>query len=105
MENVFTGVELSWAINATTVDESTPPERKAPNGTSDISLSLIDSRKIRVVSSIASSSVIFILREKSGFQYRCVSTLPSFHFSQCPGSSFLICLNAVCGAGTHKYER
>src|SRR5215208_7544631 len=34
MENVFTGRSLWACINATTVDESIPPERKAPRGTS-----------------------------------------------------------------------
>src|SRR5213076_2473421 len=91
-------------INATTADESTPPDRNAPSGTSEIILSFVDSRSIRVVSSIASFSVIFIFFEKSGSQYRFVSIAPSFHFSQCPGSSLRIDLNAVCGAGTQRYD-
>ena len=35
-ENVRTGRSMSSDINATFVEESTPPERKTPNGTSDI---------------------------------------------------------------------
>jgi hypothetical protein len=34
MEKVFTGRVESVAMSATTVDESTPPDRKAPSGTS-----------------------------------------------------------------------
>jgi hypothetical protein len=66
MEKVFTGCELSCAIKATIVEESTPPERNAPSGTSEIILSLVDSRKMRRVSASASSSEIFIFLEKSG---------------------------------------
>ncbi len=36
MENVFTGRADCACINATTVDESMPPDRKAPSGTSAI---------------------------------------------------------------------
>ena len=35
MQNVFTGTELFCCIIATTIDESMPPDKKAPNGTSD----------------------------------------------------------------------
>ncbi len=45
------------AIIATTALESTPPERKAPSGTSEIIRSLTDSRSRRTSSSRASSSV------------------------------------------------
>ena len=34
MVNVFTGRGLDFCIKATIADESMPPERKAPNGTS-----------------------------------------------------------------------
>ncbi len=35
MEQVLTGSVLSSAIRATTALESTPPDKKAPNGTSE----------------------------------------------------------------------
>jgi hypothetical protein len=34
MENVFTERDDCACINATTVEESTPPDKKAPKGTS-----------------------------------------------------------------------
>ena len=37
MEQVFTGSLDNPAIMATTAEESTPPDRKAPSGTSEIS--------------------------------------------------------------------
>ncbi len=104
IENVLTGAELSCAIRATTVDESTPPDRNAPNGTSEIILRRVDSRMMRVVSSIASCSLILIFGVNFGSQYRCVSIRPSFQRIQCPGSSLRIDLNAVCGAGTQRYD-
>ena len=39
MENVLTGEPVARAMQATTIEESTPPERNAPSGTSDISRS------------------------------------------------------------------
>src|SRR5687767_15823032 len=105
IEKVLTGCEDSCAISATTVEESTPPERKAPSGTSEIILRLVDSRSSRVVSSMASSSPMSIFFEKSGRQYRRVSISPLLHRSQCPGSSLQISLYAVIGAGTHENDR
>src|SRR6266480_1392543 len=49
MENVLTGRELNRAISATTMEESTPPLRSAPRGTSL-------SRRIRTASAMRCSS-------------------------------------------------
>src|SRR5215217_8136061 len=57
MENVFTGRSLWACINATTVDESTPPERKAPRGTSATIRSRTASRSKVSRCSAASASV------------------------------------------------
>ena len=48
-------------INATIVDESTPPERKAPKGTSDIICCLTE-----VIKSFSSSSLISSILEDKG---------------------------------------
>ena len=40
MEKVLTGPELARAIKATTVEESVPPLRNAPSGTSEIKANL-----------------------------------------------------------------
>ena len=58
IEQVTTGSAESPAIIATTALESTPPERKAPSGTSEIIRSFTDSRSRRTSSSPASCSVI-----------------------------------------------
>src|SRR5271156_3670204 len=56
MENVFTRPRLWVCINDTMVDESMPPERKAPRGTSDRIRIRTASRSIQSSCSIASCS-------------------------------------------------
>src|SRR5215813_11552944 len=56
MENVRTGCDDCACIRATTVDESTPPDRKTPSGTSAIIRSATASRKRRSRLSTASAS-------------------------------------------------
>jgi hypothetical protein len=68
MEKVLTGELLTSLIRATTVEESTPPERNAPSGTSDISRTRTASRRISRTRSPASSSEMSIFFEKSGCQ-------------------------------------
>src|SRR5438093_12672564 len=56
MLNVLTGRGLCACINATTREESIPPERKAPNGTSATICWATDSRDNATSRSLASSS-------------------------------------------------
>ena len=56
MEKVFTGRVLCACIRATTVEESIPPERNAPSGTSAIIRSLTESRSSASSRSTASFS-------------------------------------------------
>ena len=61
-ENVLTGWLLARAMQATTIDESMPPDRNAPSGTSDISrdrtASSTVSRTRRRASSIGRSASV-----------------------------------------------
>ena len=57
MQKVLTGVEAPCCIMATTVDESIPPDKNAPNGTSERILRATDRRISRSSSSIASCSL------------------------------------------------
>ena len=64
IENVLTGSRGSSAIAATTADESTPPERKAPSGTSAIIRRRTAARIASRISSCSSSAVATVrLRE------------------------------------------
>src|SRR2546421_7881727 len=56
MEKVLTGVVLRACIIDTTIEESIPPERNAPRGTSAVIRSLTDSLKRASNWAIASSS-------------------------------------------------
>ena len=60
IEQVFTGSGDTRAIVATTALESTPPERNAPSGTSDMSRSLTESSSRRLSSLTASSSEMLL---------------------------------------------
>ena len=55
--NVSTGRDICSDISATFADESTPPDRNTPNGTSDIIRLRIESRSKRRISARCSSSV------------------------------------------------
>src|SRR5438046_338074 len=65
IENVLTGPEQNSDIKATTADESTPPERNAPRGTSEISRSLMASFN-RSTSSAASAFLLALLLAARG---------------------------------------
>ena len=56
IEKVRTGWSTNRVMEPTTADESTPPERNAPSGTSDSRWQATDSLKSRRSSSIASAS-------------------------------------------------
>ena len=58
VEYVRTGTSVSSAISATLVEESRPPERKTPNGTSDIMRLRTDSRSRWRTSATISGSLI-----------------------------------------------
>ena len=57
MQKVLMELRALCCIRATTVDESMPPDRKAPNGTSARILKATDRRSSRSSSSIASCSL------------------------------------------------
>ena len=63
MLKVFTGPELARAIKATTVEESAPPLRKAPKGTSEI-------RRMCVASKSGVPTLRDILLRSWGSTYR-----------------------------------
>ena len=69
MEHVLTGSLDKPAIIATMALESTPPERKAPNGTSDNLLISTASFSRYGSSSIACCSVMVLSIVKGIFQY------------------------------------
>ena len=64
MEQVFTGLFDCAAIIATTALESTPPDRKAPSGTSAIMRRRMLSRRRSTNSAWASASEITVLPVK-----------------------------------------
>ncbi len=69
MLNVLIGSDECSAINATINDESTPPERKAPKGTSLCIRILTDELRSDWVFSTASDSDRVVSNLKSGSQY------------------------------------
>ena len=68
MENVFTGRSDARLIKATTVLESTPPERNAPRGTSDIICEETAAARVSRSSSIHSDSLRPDSAVSGGFQ-------------------------------------
>ena len=98
----MTGSAESPDIIATTALESTPPERNAPKGTSDIRRSLTDSRKRSINSSPASCWVGAgpTLKGTSQYSTGVEAALPRFRLSVCPGESLYTPLKIVRGSGT-----
>src|SRR5439155_26369301 len=83
-ENVFVGSATIWLLTAAIADETMPPDRNIPRGTSDISRSLTDVRNNSRHSSMYSAAD----RERPSYlvpgltsQKRLISTLASFHLS------------------------
>ena len=77
--------------------KSTPPERKAPSGTSLRSRSDVASSSAARICSCASCSSAIVFRCYESFQYRSMRTRPSCHTSVCAGGSFRRAANALCG--------
>ena len=102
MEQVLTAAFDSPAIMATTALESTPPERKAPSGTSEIIRSLIDSSRRWLSSAQASVSLIGLSRVKLMSQYSrgSLTGWPRFKRRVWAGDSFLACLKMERGSAT-----
>src|ERR1700704_6092347 len=102
MEQVTTGSADRPDIIATTALESTPPERNAPKGTSDIMRSFTDSRRRSINSSPASCSVgdAPVLNGTSQYSTGAGAGLPRFKHRVHPGESFHTPLKMVRGSGT-----
>src|SRR3974390_2441833 len=90
-------------IIATTALESTPPERNAPKGTSDIRRSLTDSRRRSISSSHASCSVgaAPVLNGTSQYSIGADAGLPRFRLKVGPGESLYTPLKMVRGSGMY----
>jgi hypothetical protein len=107
---VRTGSVLRSAASATSVEESRPPERSTPTGTSAIRCAETESRR-RSRSSSASVAVSVASSERlvsaRGFVKRSSRTswLPCSHTSTVPGGSFRIPRKIVSGAGTNPNAR
>ena len=65
MEQVLTGSSDRPAMVATTALESTPPERKAPSGTSEIMRRRTDSRSRATSSAQASSALMRVVEREA----------------------------------------
>ena len=109
---VSTGRDICSAISATFAEESTPPERKTPNGTSDIMRFRIESRSSRRISARCSPSLVArappFARASGGSasQYRIVRAVPSrSQTSMWPAGILFIPLKSVEGAGVVRKER
>ena len=87
---------------ATTALESTPPDRNAPSGTSEIMRRRTDSRSRRRSSSPASTSSIGLSRVKRTSQYALGAGIgsPRRNTSVCAGGSLNACLKIVRGSAT-----
>ena len=77
MLKVLTGCVDASLINATSVLESSPPDRNAPIGTSAISWLATTLRKAARSAPIASSSLHARIGTSAASQYRCTVTSPS----------------------------
>jgi len=102
MEQVLTGSADSPAIMATTALESTPPDRKAPSGTSEIMRMRVDSRRRSISSTQASASDSRLSRQNLRSQYSRGAGMgaPRRMHRLWPGSSFRAALKMVRGSGT-----
>ena len=99
---MLTGSLETRAIVATTALESTPPERNAPSGTSEIMRRRIDSSSRRFSSSQASGSVIGLSSVKRTSQYSTGSGSgwPRLTVSRCAGGSLRVPVKMVRGSAT-----
>jgi hypothetical protein len=99
---VLTGSADSCAMVATTALESTPPERKAPRGTSEMSRKRTDSRS-RVVSSAHASSresEFATVKRTSQYSRGAGNGWPRRMHSVCAGGSLRACLKMQRGSAT-----
>ena len=97
-------------MRATFVEESMPPERKTPNGTSDIIRRRIDSRsRCRSRSRMSSSDMAATsaaVSGENGLQYVSISDEPSARtVMRWAGPSLRIPRNIVIGAGAQTKVR
>jgi hypothetical protein len=86
---VLTGSSETSAIMATTALESTPPERNAPSGTSEIILNLTDSRRRSTSSALASAELIGLssVNRTSQNSFGALTAAPRWSNSVCAGGS------------------
>ncbi len=109
-EKVRTGSLISSDIRATLVDESTPPERKTPKGTSAIIRFSIEARSSSSSrSSISDSSISAtssLAEDDIGLHQISLSVLPSGRtIIRSPGASLWMPSNIVIGAGVQTKVR
>ena len=106
MDRVLTGAPRNWLASATSPDESIPPLRNTPSGTSLTRWSLVDSsRRARVVAATsagltaaAGSDRRHEYADRSQYRRRaapCPSTI-----KQCAAGSAATSLTVVFGTGT-----
>ena len=103
MAKVFTGVEECRAISAVTTEESIPPDRNAPKGTSDISLILTASESSAFRRSLSSGSGVSVnFSAPTGrSQYFSVASAPFSKTSTEAGSSLRAALKMLMGLGIY----
>ena len=98
MENVRTGPDIASAMSATTMEESIPPLRNAPTGTSLISRMRTHSRS-RVKSSSASSSSFRLTGRPAEVPITFYTYRSVFPLKKLPAGSYK-CQRTVSGSGT-----
>ena len=99
---MLTGSFDNPAIIATTALESTPPDKNAPSGTSEIMRTFTASRSRAITSASASFSLMgpMGLNIRSQYSFDAGNFLPRCNVSVWPGGSLKACLYMVRGSGT-----
>src|SRR3990172_3034894 len=102
IEQVLTGSFDSPAIIATTALESTPPDKNAPSGTSEMSRTRTASRNRSINSAFASASLIgpVVANGKSQYSRGVGNGRPRSIRKVCAGGSLKTSRKAVRGSGT-----
>ena len=90
---------------ATMLDESRPPERNAPSGTSETIWRCVVRMKVSWTRSTHSAPETERSGRYSIWNQRWMSTSPSFQTIRCPGSSFFTLSSRVFSPGTHRKVR
>src|SRR5262245_4112563 len=103
MENVRTARAGSTSQRAAaTLEESTPPERKTPNGTSERRCRATAARKSPQNRSDETSKSMGATDGPGGVQYRLDRLFPDSHTRIWARGNFLSDRQIECGAGTYS---